>query len=312
MGRGRLIALSGFLALGACGDDGGGDVPSADGGVDGGAVACGELPADLDGDRDPACPDGASWVAAIESGVQDLDGEPLPGAFYQTCIRLAPSGNLVCLRPTQACDDGRVALVVPEASRCMSSAKVRALRLGDGAGDGRTFATSYCPLDGAPTDGRLGAAPVSLYETQVGFREGPDPDWVAFQGGLEVRTDRPLGLGADLRARSVDGDDPRPCFLPEGFEPLGLWAFSPEPTRSPDFEGEPLDLRVPNRTDLAPGTEVDLYVLGSLTCQVDGELLEEGEWRRYGTATVDAEGRIAGATLPCLSWFGYAVRDGAA
>ena len=62
-------------------------------------------------------------------------------------------------------------------------------------------------------------------------------------------------------------------------------------------------------TAQASGTDVSLWVLGGLDCTLANDThLEEGDWHRFGTATVSGDGsRIEGDPLPCLNWVGYGV-----
>jgi hypothetical protein len=65
-------------------------------------------------------------------------------------------------------------------------------------------------------------------------------------------------------------------------------------------------------TGLAPGAQVNLYVMGGLSTKVNDEPVPEGEWAMYGTGTVDAEGAFInsdeGSLLPTLNWVGYAAQ----
>ena len=91
--------------------------------------------------------------------------------------------------------------------------------------------------------------------------------------------------------------------------PDGLWAFWPESA----VDGVGFPVRIPNTGNLAAGTQVDLFVLGGLECNLDdGTHVPEGVWSQYGTGTVRADGAViesdAGSGLPCFTWFGYRAR----
>jgi len=111
-------------------------------------------------------------------------------------------------------------------------------------------------------------------------------------------------LAATRLAPTTDGL----CFLdaPESLE--AVYAFSPEG----DLKESTAALRIPNSTGLAADTVVDLYVLGGLSCSLaSGAKVKEGDWVKFGQATVSSDGSVIEASgengLPCINWFGYGV-----
>jgi hypothetical protein len=326
-----LLALLALL-LPACGGGGGADAGAPDAaldagarvpadagpGVDAGAADAGPAdagPADagtcrletVDRERPPACPAGSPWVSAVRGDLRSAEGAPVAG-LAQVCVRLAASGVLVCLRPARACADGHFELRVPEESRCMGSASLRSFA------PGGAFVTSYCHLELPASEPALDLpGPSVLYPARPPATLPPEgdpatPRTVTFEGGLEVDV-TPAVLFEDyaqLASYRHPAGAPPPCFLPPGEAVDGLWAFNPEV----DVPGAGFPVRIPNDRALAPGRVVDLFVLGGLNCALeDGELLEEADWVRAGTATVAADGRtIEGGRLPCLNWFGYRAR----
>ncbi|MEE2960411.1 MAG: hypothetical protein VYA34_06665 [Myxococcota bacterium] len=72
---------------------------------------------------------------------------------------------------------------------------------------------------------------------------------------------------------------------------------------------------LPNSTNLNAGTQVEVYVLPGIYCLANAvddqtpQKYSEGEWTMVGTGTVAANAQSialdAGATTPCIGWFGY-------
>ena len=75
------------------------------------------------------------------------------------------------------------------------------------------------------------------------------------------------------------------CFIPEDNVPTRPFAFSPDST----IYGDPATFRLPNEDELAPGTSVELYLLGGLGCEQDGEHIAEAAWH-LGNGTVSEDG----------------------
>jgi hypothetical protein len=103
-----------------------------------------------------------------------------------------------------------------------------------------------------------------------------------------------------------------PCFIDPANLPVALYVVTPidtyviEPGTHLDPVLRPASLDFPNETGLAPGTAVDIYILGGIHPQEVG--LVEGEWARSVGATVSADGtRIQTAPtegISYLTWIG--------
>jgi hypothetical protein len=252
---------------------------------------------------DPAC--AASWVAEARGWVVDEVGRAVEGAKVQLCVRVAGSGNLLCLMPADTGADGAFSLSVPNDARCLDELTFRTLVPRE------RYATMYCHahISDVGADGVLRAAsPLVLYETRPALSaEGGS---VTLTGDLTVSLDDPSTLlGQDLAevwGRPVSPGAPGLCFLGEGAQVDGLFAFAPEA----DVVGAAAALRFPNAAGYPRGAQVALYALGNLDCTLEGEeRIEEGDWGRFGTGVVDAAGAWVEVPemggLPCLSWFGY-------
>lgn len=75
-------------------------------------------------------------------------------------------------------------------------------------------------------------------------------------------------------------------------------------------DGAGFPLRIPNATDLAPGTTVEPLVLGGLDTRLpDGTRIAEADFRAIGIATVEAGGEYIASDgdggLPYFTWLGY-------
>ncbi|MEM1416806.1 MAG: hypothetical protein AAGH15_18055, partial [Myxococcota bacterium] len=82
-------------------------------------------------------------------------------------------------------------------------------------------------------------------------------------------------------------------FAPEGNVSAGGVAFT-----------------LPNRTGLAPGTAVGLWLVGGIDTELPGgEVVEEAEWARFADAVVSDDGTtlVPDALLPELTWIGITV-----
>lgn len=312
-----------FSLGGACssGDDGGEDSGTTldggstdtgtedGGGTDSGPVDAGESAdaGDTDGGidltRDPSCQ--GSWVVIVDGVLHDESSAGLQGKA-QVCVRVSPTNAQICLRPVDSTPSGEFSVLVVESARCIQSMVMRSLV------PGTSYAASYCHVDVTADEPIVEIPdPVVLYDTEPPQTLPPEGQTdqartVVFADGLEleVTPDDFNGDYTKLASKKVGPNAPRPCFLPAGETFDGVWALGPEE----DVAGDGFPVRIPNDQGLAPGTVVDLYVLGGLFCQLPGsnEQLEEGRWEAYGTATVNAGGDyIEGGRLPCLNWFGY-------
>ncbi len=257
---------------------------------------------------DPSCP--ATWVVGVTGRIQTAAGVGVASARAQLCVRLHPDDALVCLSPPETDADGDFAIVVPEELRCMTRAAMRAIA------PRMPLATTYCPMHFEAGDGPIVAIaePYVLHPVApavvppIGGALGQRD--VTFPGGL-VLTLAPVDLpmAGDYEALTGGAVDvaATACFAGD-LAPDGAYAFDPETTVEAGAA-----VSIPNAAGLAPGTEVDLYVLGGLeTRLIDGTAVEEGVLGRVGPATVSADGAaIVGgpdSRLPYLSWLVWKVR----
>jgi hypothetical protein len=307
----KLRYLAAIVLLWGCGDDASGGIDAGGGGTDaGGADAEPRLDAgDDDPDAGPHNCEGV-WLERIEGTVVDEDGVGVEAGRAQACLRLAPSGTLVCLAPPLTEADGSYAIDVTDRARCVQGAVLRALK------PDAPYATSYCHVDvGVTADALLAVPePTILYRSEPPATLPPLGDetarrTVVFEDGLEIDVvPEALGFGVDyeaLGARRIPVDGELPCFA-RGVAGLeGLYAFLEEG----QIEGAGFAFRIPNATGLAAGTEVELLVLGGLDTRLaDGSTVEEADFAPFGTGVVSADGsHIAAEALSYFTWLGYRV-----
>jgi hypothetical protein len=290
-----------LLVLPGCGED----AASADAGVS--ADASADAAADSAvADAGSECP--VPLLNSVAGRVIDLDGTPVGGASVVMCVRYTEAGNefFVCLPPTLAGDDGRYQVTLPERIQCATEATVRATAAGK--------APIYCSLSLGDA-GDFEAPEVELFPLP-----GEAPSW----GGQDEEIAVDAGDGGQVwltpadvtsndgpeavRLTAVGFDEHRPCFLPPDQDLVSLYAMEPEGevTR----EGG-LRARLAAGT-LAPGTEVDLYLLGGLhPVRLGEDFVREGQWVSFGRTTVGDDGFIetpAGQGLPLIGWFGAVAR----
>jgi hypothetical protein len=261
---------------------------------------------DEDTTPDPSCP--AAWVVFMEGFVYDDDGQGVAGAKAQVCVR-NPADRLLCLTPSDTESDGFFRVLLPPNARCVSEATLRSLK--PGADSSTTYCHAAAP-QGQPVITL--SEPLVLFDTERAVELPPAGDGgaqreVVFADGLalDVIPDNFFGGGDGYDGLAVRKLSPGGlCFLEGQPTPEAVYAFSPEG----DIDGEGFPVRIPNEANKAPGSQVQLYVLGGLGCTLtDGTILEEASWHNFGTATVSADGTTIesdeGSSLPCLTWFGY-------
>jgi hypothetical protein len=320
-----FLASSALLAFAGCQPDSDSGCesdnncsPSADADAlteTGDAVAETDLQGDVTDPIPPTCEVGTPLLT-VSGRVLDENGNVVPTARGQVCVRTAPENNLICLRPEPVNAEGRFVVQVPSNAGCVASAVMRIFST-----DEPSWTPMYCEAEVSEwTVGYDLQLPETyvLWETRAALARAARPadderGTVTFDGGLQVDI-RPsaLALGVDtydaLRARALDPSSDGLCFLPaEGPEILGLWGFGPES----NVNDELFPVRIPNTANLAPSTAIDLYVLGGLgttTTRFDGGV-EEGQWERFGGGTVDETGEfiVSDQGMPAFTWFGYAV-----
>ena len=257
---------------------------------------------------DPGC--NAAYTAIVRGQAVNQAGTPITGVLAQMCIDVG-TGMPLCLRPEPTCGPGYFELPIGENDRCISSAVVHMIPTDS------TYASSFCLLDfenPAPVDFTV-STPFVSFELQAPTTLPPEgvttqERTVVFAGGIEldVVPERIVAFDGytSLASRVLSASDPLPCeAADENFD--GIVAFGPaaniQTPQIPASQGFPI--RIP-AGDLAEGTMVDLFVQGSLDCALeDGSTVKEAEWERFATATVDANGMISGARLPCFNWLAW-------
>jgi hypothetical protein len=321
----HLLATTALLPFAACSDDAEpGCDPDLVCGPDGDTdvtTDAGDIGADSDVQGDTADPvpptcEAGTPLMTVSGRVLDEDGNVVPTARGQVCVRTAPENNLICLRPEPVDAEGRFVVQVPSNAGCVETAVMRIFSTDEPA-----WTPMYCEADvtGWTVDYDL-ILPETyvLWETREAVSRASRPadeerGTVVFEGGLEVDI-RPsaLALGTDtydlLRGRALDPATEGLCFLPaDGPEVLGLWGFGPES----NVNDELYPIRLPNTAGLPAGTAVDLYVLGGLgtTTTRFGGGVEEGHWERFGVGTVNETGElvVSDQGMPAFTWLGYAL-----
>lgn len=251
---------------------------------------------------DPTC--AARWVVGVRGSIEEEGGTPVEAGRAQLCVRLSPSEALACLSPPISDAEGRFTIVAPTFARCMSSAAMRVLA------PGQPFATTYCHVElgasGAVVDLD---APFVLHRVSAAIApargEGASEREIGLPGGLFLTLapdalPEPSNYAELAGARVASG---LPCGV--GGDAIAVWALAPEVSVSGGAA-----LRIEDGLGLAPGTEVELLVLGGLETRLeDGTLVPEAELAVFGTGMVSIDGaRIeTSARLPYLSWL--AVRE---
>jgi len=267
--------------------------------------------AEADRTRPATCEE--SWVAASTGRVSTDRGEILTGAKVAYCT-YGPDAA-VCLPWVETGDGGWFSLHVDDRYRCMEKVSVRVIPPRDGE---RRLSDAYC----APTVTRATSGILELTsDLRVYTLAAPTllpprgdalaPRTVRFADGLSLTFAPDDLVESDLYEALSAGpvEDPaRPCFLPEGLEMDGLYAFGPAMNVSL-FAGRPkIAFTLPNARALPEGTRVTLYALGGTASQLDETRpLEEGAFLPIGHGRV-ASGLVVpdpGSELPVLTVVGY-------
>ncbi|MFK7986855.1 MAG: hypothetical protein AB8I08_12595 [Sandaracinaceae bacterium] len=254
---------------------------------------------------DPACT--GTWVAGVRGRVLDEVGAPVAEADVQMCLRL--EGHVQrCLEPAPTDANGWFAIVTPDDARCLTHAVVRATR----NGADQRYGISFQEISLSPVYAVIDVpAPMELVSLTTSADMPPMGD------PASVRTVRfPSGVELDVTPSDLDFADSysflaatevplsrAPEFVTAVPGVLGLVAFGPELGASPG-----IPFRLPERTGLAAGTPVELFVVGGIYTELSsGHVVEEGRFESFGTGRVEA-GQVvpdAGSELPYLTWVGY-------
>jgi len=256
-------------------------------------------------DRMPQEACSAHWVAGVRGRVVDPGGAPITEGIVQMCLRLE-NGSQLCQSPAHLGEGGWYTVVLPEETRCVQQVTLRASQLH------RPISTTFCRTPMEPVFGVLDVwEDLVLHELETPTDHPPMGDanqarTVSFPSGfeMEVRPDAfefPTTYD-ELTAGPVSLDE-APCFVDAADGLLGLWALGPESGSTPGFA-----VAIPETTGLPEGTSVELWIVGGTYTRLpDGEVIEEGDFRPYGTGTV-RDGFVRtdpGSELPYLSWLGY-------
>jgi hypothetical protein len=319
-----LPFLIGGLCLWGCDDTATDNTPDSPAPADATSETSEDAPEGDAGDtdardpRDPTpdddCP--GDWMVSWAGRVQDDDGAPVPGALAQMCLRSARSGELVCLRPSTSDDQGQFEVLVPYEERCVDEVAARIFSFDE------ALAEIYCPVElGTGTPFVESDRPIRLQRVRPPVDLPPldgtrTPRTVDFGDGLTVRLvpeildvyiDDLPGAYASLGARVlVDEEDQRALCFVGADAPLldGLAVFTP----GVDVFGRPFSATFPNTAGRAPGTAMELYLLGGLTTTLDaGQSVKEGEWRAYGAGVVSEDGAVIRSenAIHALTWYGW-------
>lgn len=256
---------------------------------------------------DPSC--SAHWVAGVRGRVVDEAGLPVVGAQVQMCLRLADHTQL-CLDPSDTTTGGWFPVVLPPHARCLSRVIVRAVAVGTTG----TYATSFLESPMNPIEGVLDVPQdIELYPLE-------SPEALAPMGDADAaRTVRfPSGFELDVTPNALDFVESydrlavapvpmasAPDFMGQIPGLDGVFALGPEVASLP---GAPFRFVPP--AAWAEGARVELFVLGGIYTELsNGTLVEEGQFARFGTATVSG-GMVRsdpGSELPYFTWLGYRV-----
>jgi len=313
-GSGGSAGSGGTDGNGGTGGTGGAVVNPATDGPDSGWEPA--VPQALDGElpgatRPADCGDDHGFVSAVRGWAVAPGGEPLVQAKAQLCIHTS-TRQFVCLTPSDTDAEGVYTVDVPEPYRCMDKAAMRVLLPRAGR------ATAYCQMDVAsgPASRLYTPSVLPLATPAVDLPPEGDPDTkrpVTFDDGLVLQVTPSLyysGSGSydRLAGRHVPPDAVGLCGEASTFD--GLYAFYPEG----EIEAPGFDVAIPNRTGLAAGTAVDLFVLGGLECSLfDGTAVPEATWAKFGEGTVSADGSTIestpGSGLPCFTWLAYRAKE---
>jgi len=293
-------------------DEGIGNPPPAGGDPDEGEPQAYVEPAALAAGQDgpdpgprPNCNDAS--VSRIRGWVVDRIGRPIEGAKAQLCV-VGSDGVTNCLRPSDSTADGVFNIDIGEEYQCLNQAAFRVIK--PGSGRAPMYCNANLPEPGSDTRMVLNE-PFVLYAGIPAAILPPAGDemmarTVTFANGVELDI-APFDLVspyAELGMRTVGTDERGLCFLEGQTMPTRLYAFSPDST----IYGE-ANIRFPNETELAPGSKVDISLLGGLGCERNGEHVAEGAWTSIGLGTVNEDGSMIiadeGTVLTCLTWVGY-------
>lgn len=277
--------------------------------------------ATVTGSTDPAPGCSAATLTGIEGKLLGLDKKPLKTtSMAQLCLGFpgsAPGAPATCLMPKKSCSDGRFAVTVPDEQRCVQYAVFHGWTVLDPESPDR-YADLYCALDNIKKDGPI----LNMPNAPLVKLEGPGSSEIvggapevtlrlpAKQG--EIRLDRAYftetnaalsdTLKKGVYAKKLDAEEMKamPC-APDGVD--GLMALGPEGSMTEAGKSIALSLF----TDKAVGTQVKVYVQGSLSCGHGADHIHEGEWKEFDAEVKDTTTgtHYFMVDVPCLNWVAW-------
>jgi hypothetical protein len=252
-------------------------------------------------------------VKRIMGKVVDENGEPIPSLFVQPCTYTA---QLELCHKATTDEDGNWTVNFSPAKKDLIGIHVR-------------FVTN----DYTPTACYWNMEDLNFVENEIVFTE----PFIVFDQG-ESYADIDFGIsettvveGSGLKF-AVEADEwfpgifepvsicierfPLeeyvPCFLDEGDLPDAVFSMTPDWLSFSTPGG--IEATFENTEGLAPGSQVNFFVLGTLDTQIiplegDPIHLHTGDWHNLGTGTVSDDGSVIttdpGSGLPGIGWVGY-------
>jgi len=253
---------------------------------------------------DAACHAPPFDITCLGGWILDGAGHPIPGQGVVACV------DGICYR-TDIYEDGWFAANLPgtptddvKLSFPGTESRLRPFCRFNVLCDGAVSACHRFVLRSGPTSGA--AVPEGTLVDDLSIAAG-DTGAIVLPAGSEIEI--PFEAERWMALTRYPLSEHVPCFLDPEDPPLALYAVTPLATYV--FEPgttttSPAALDLPNATGLAPGTDVDIHVLGgSYLTHVD---LLEGEWEVMAAARVSTDGTriqtLPGEGIAYLSWFG--------
>ncbi|HWV38047.1 MAG TPA: hypothetical protein VN033_06175 [Vulgatibacter sp.] len=262
--------------------------------------------------RPASCGSEHGYFSVVRGWIAAPGGEPLAGAKAQLCV-YSSAGQYACLSPATTDEEGVYTISVQNDFRCFDEAAIRLLQYDS------YRATTYCPIDLSVESGVRLTAPGVLPFANPALDLPPlgDPEVareVRFEDGLTMSVTPSLFVPDDSKTsyrnfagRRVSTEAVGLCGDAPSFD--GVFALYPEG----QVEGPGFPLRFPNDDGWAPGTKVDLFVLGGVACYVGDARVPEAAWAKFGEGTVSDDGAFVvsdeNAGLPCFTWLAYRAKE---
>jgi hypothetical protein len=244
-------------------------------------------------------------LECVGGWILDGAGDPIPGQGVSPCV------HDVCYRASTR-EDGWFAVPLPpdppieviKFSFPGTGPRLRPFCRLDALCDGSVHLCATFVLREGPTSGT--AIPEGELAGEIRV-EAEDGAALLLPAGAEIE----ISPGAErwMALSRYPLEEDAPCFVDPADPPLALYAVTPSSSYvfvPSSHTMTPAGLDLPNPTGLAPGAEVDVWVLGGVyTTHID---IEEGDWIRRAGAVVSMDGaRIRtrpGEGIGYLTWFG--------